>query len=226
MELKTFMTDASPDVVQVQLLNEKSGEVFTKKISFQDYLEILTKSKCVKESYVQIGELPRGFVDATVAKKGYFKVVVELPSIKRAAIHNSEGKQESYVIPYPMTLMAFSIKNKNMVESKIYAIKNEDALLYQFPFPNCYSDGGICWGNIKLPPITYLKDTNILVESFFGGIYNHDIFSSNHFLVQAVETASPKSWFQFLNGKEKFPNEYLKPVGDKKKFIRRYLNIL
>lgn len=226
MEMKSFYSEREPEVVRVQVYDEETKEITYKMVSFESYVAALKGYSWEKPSYCRIGTLPRGFVDAAIADKNRFKLILELPEMIRPVIHHNrtEGITEQYMISYPGCVFFMDFSNKILKSSKIYAVGEKKELLYQFPFPNVYSTGNICWGSVKLPQIESLKETEIIPEFFFGADNNNDLFSSNYLAKVGGETSSPKSWFKFLNGKEVFPMEYLKPVGVREDLISNFLN--
>lgn len=227
MEMKSFYTEREPEVVSVQVYDEETKEVTYKKVSFEHYIAALKGNSFVKPSYCRIGTLPRGFVDAAIADENQFKVVLELPEMIRPVIHHNRTEDTigQYMIPYPGCIFFLDFSNKTLINSRIYAVGEQKELLYQFAFPNVYTGGNICWGSVKLPQIEKLKEVEIIPEFFFGADNNNDLFSSNNLSKIGEETSSPKSWFTFLDGKESFPAEYLKPVGTREDLISSFLNV-
>lgn len=222
MQLKSFYTEQEPEVVRVQVCDE-DGLVAYRVISFENYVKALKGSSWTKPSYNRVGKLPRGFVDATIASNQLFKVVLELPEMIRPVIHHNKQNTEQYMIPYPACMFMMNIEGGYVKGTSIYAIGENEKMLYQFPFPNVHKGGSICWGGVKLPQIGNLKESEIIPEYFFGADNNNDLFSSDFFLKNGEETSSPKSWFSFLGRKELFPAEYLKPLGKREELISKFL---
>ena len=82
--------------------------------------------------------------------------------------------------------------------------------LYYYPMPNIYTDGRICWGNIKTKPFQYLSAVEGMVSSFFEGAFNSDLFRTDSVNIKVNDASS---YFVKLNEAGKFDDNWLVPHG-------------
>jgi PRTRC genetic system protein B len=85
-------------------------------------------------------------------KNGAPFYVVYVPA-HRARLQMPQGR--TYTIPLPPLVWCGERRNYRVWALGTSAYPDRDLPLYKAPFPNCYADGRICWGNVgQIPEAT------------------------------------------------------------------------
>lgn len=87
---------------------------------------------------------------------------------------------------------------------------SEDAPLYQAPYFNVYSDGGICTGNVSLPEGTTAERIDAWNRAFFGSFFTHP---NVHGKLVTYRGGAYGFWRDMLDGRHaEFPERVLVPT--------------
>jgi len=117
--------------------------------------------------------------------------------------------KDAYLVPYPNTLYIYQVSKGVVVSKHCFAVKTtnitDDTELFRFPFGNVGRDGGMCYGNIRLPDCTELSAIDEVVELFLSGDVNDDLYGNNN----TTKDCKQYELLQSLAGKKKFPSRIL-----------------
>lgn len=98
--------------------------------------------------------------------------VVWIADAKQRYLEFSDNKKSGL---YPNPKLIFIYKRSNL---HVYAVKkgvvNEETQLYKAPYPNIYSNGSVCMGNVKISVqnFTYIDDVvSYLEQAFFQSVF-------------------------------------------------------
>lgn len=210
MKMKSLI-DSNSRFVTVEIQQE-TGEVLKKNISYESYIDSLNESSS-RESNIRIGKLPEGFYDGMISyeKSNTFSCVIVIPAGKFPV----QYVNTQFILPFPSTVFFFEVENGNVVISRCYMVKdenvNDETRLYHYCYSNVYDNGRICWGTNNLPAVKNLKELDGLVTLFFSAPSNNDLFLPKSMLNGCEQySGNIRGLYMDLNGKEKFPDEYLK----------------
>lgn len=169
-----------------------------------DVIEMLEES--YEPSYVRIGELPRGYVDAKMGfSKNTFNVCIRV----EAGIRCMHYYGDEYFIPFPECIFLFSVLDgKKNNESYVYASDGSNKL-YHYPFGNVYNNHKICWGRTQTPEISCMKEVELFASLFFGSETNNDLYTAGVNVAFQKNFMNQRGLFEYLSDKEEFPNELL-----------------
>jgi len=114
------------------------------------------------------------------------------------------------------------------INSHIFAFSGKRIMfnhdkLYNFPTPNIYGGGKVCWGNIKIEDIRHPSAVEGIVSSFFSNKFNNDLFMSKVNSLFPGPKSSVESYFKYLSEnefKDEWLIEYDLPIG---KAVQRLL---
>lgn len=107
------------------------------------------------------------------------------------------------------------------VRTHIYATRGKRIMfnhdrLFNFPTPNVYDNGKVCWGNVKLGNIKHLSAVEGVVNSFFTNKFNSDLFHNKVNTNFPGPTNSALDYLKYLDTNE-FNDDWLQeydiPVG-------------
>lgn len=107
----------------------------------------------------------------------------------------------------PINTHMFAIRGKRITF-------NSDRL-YNFPTPNVYANGKVCWGNVNLGEFKHLSAMEGVLASFFNNRFNHDLFSGKVGPTYKGPTTAPE-YFKHLTTnefQEDWLIEYELPIG-------------
>lgn len=186
---------------------ETNDGVVEKSLSVEDYQKVINSSITVKRTYVSIGGLPQNYFNAQISSdnEGCFKVLLVYKKQKRALAYGGEH----FFIPFPSLMFYLHYEDGLRKESRVFALDTDepsmDSVLYEYPFGNVNESGGICFGNIKLPKVKCIKDTERIPEEFFLGKTQGDLYHS-----QNSAGLSQGELITYLQDKEEYPVELLK----------------
>lgn len=129
--------------------------------------------------------------------------MVFLPAQIRPVIYYNDV----FNVGFPNLIMVIGISNNGVVESKIFAVKEDspdsiqgETTLFHYPYSNVYPNGDICWGNFSLPKVD-VTELDQVVRLFFALPNTDDLFlnrayqkSYREFLMQWIETPYDNSF--------------------------------
>ena len=158
-------------------------------------------------SWCSVGCLPEGYINAVIggADLQTFRVALGFPGKERVVRHY----EKLCMMPMPRTLMFIEARGGRFTNMWIYAVRS-DGVICNFPTPNVYREGSVCWGSNERIAIESIQDCDKAVSIFFDSAFNHDLYSSDErrfksFSEELVE----------LKGMKSFPDEWLVPAGAK-----------
>jgi len=190
-----------------------NSKCVAKTIHLQDYIRLLNGATSfeVEPDIINVGKLPKGYVDASISTDGSFKAVIKVE--KHEDFFSLNGhKSKNYVIPFPTLLFYLSIgKTGNILSGNVFALKDgelkDDTILYQYPFGNVNSKGHICFGSIQEKAKT-LSELDNIVTAFFQSA------TSNHYYVPEVYSTlnlPQEALADYLSELKEFPENILIP---------------
>jgi PRTRC genetic system protein B len=128
------------------------------------------------------------------------------PGAPRRIFFTKETGLRSGIYPVPATLFLVVHRTPH-TWALATTVRPEPATpVYHSPFFNVYEGGTCCMGNIDLPRNTSPGDINDWERAFFDGACNGHI-------APKVQGIDPYELWRGIEGKSKFPNEYLVPCG-------------
>ena len=183
------------------------GEVVRKVLNPEEYASLIGASlKEVRQKSWRLKPemIPEGFLDGVIADPKNYHIAFKVKGQVRHFVHTSG----SYLIPFPDLVFVVRV-SKGIVGGSVYALKDGDDTLYQYPFGNVSTAGKICFGNID-PSAVVKRGPAVMTELFFTGKTNNDyIHEGSHIRSKLTQ----EELLQQLNGKKKFPKRLLKPTG-------------
>ena len=214
MKVTATIDTKYPQAVRVHCEDDDNIAVL-KHISYQDFVELLTESYKHDGAVNRIGTLPIGFIDGGYEKiTSTYEAIMHLPAQERPMKYFDKV----YIVPFPDLVFYLKAQKGNVTTSKVFALESgdttENAKLYRYPYGNVYDDGRICWGSNRntIPRVHCLKDFEKVVTLFFGAETNNDLFQSPKYEKDGVLVdVSQTELIQLVEGKEKFPVEFLNP---------------
>lgn len=184
------------------------GKVSIKTLDYDSFMALMTKS-AVEESYIPIGDIPSGYVDATFARYDTFRLILKAPAQKRLMIY-SEGH---FWIPFPGCLFSINVYHGNLKEISLYSYTDTEITystkLYRYPFGNVSADGRVCMGNIYLKDLSF-NSADKVVDAFFSGKTNNDYYGDQNIKPKY----SLSQLIHKLEKKETFPKRWLVKQGE------------
>lgn len=193
------------------------GDCIEKTVSFDSYLQILSASAIRKETLARIGrleQLPRYYYDGSISatQKDSFDVILKIPAAQRVLIYGGRH----WHIPMPALLFFFSVREGSIKRQECYALATDttdsDTALYLYPFGNVSTQSRICFGNITLPKLNGLSDIDMVVDAFLSSETNNDYYYDSDDIALNNSGKKQGDLLQYLQGKKKFPLQYLKAV--------------
>lgn len=192
---------------EVTVINDYANGISKKRIlSIMDVARAF--NSMVEEQGVNgnlLEQMPKGYLNAAYQSPGNFKVWIALEETKRSMLYY--GKAE--YIPFPGLIFELEVMNSKVVTSNLFSYigtAKEGMKLYNYPFGNVYDEGKICWGNMNLPAIMTLKDTEKIINMFLASETNNDLFRNRKFQTQ-------RALIEDIKDKDLFPKEYLTDSG-------------
>lgn len=177
-------------------------------ISLLDMVRILEDST-VGESYMEIGELPFGYVRGAkdVMDPSTFLIVLKYPAEKRILTYYDE----EMLVPFPELLFEFMVTKGKIMMSNVFAIIHEQGkdFLANYPFGNVHAGGAVCWGRNVLPVINNMKEIELVIGLFFGSITNNDLYTVGMNVKKTKGFVNQKGLLLALEGKVTFPQKWL-----------------
>lgn len=152
--------------------------------------------------YSQVGQIPKGYVDMAYSDSSHFKVVLRYPSVVRPYYYSISKKDRLFLIPFPETLFCFDIGGRRT--QYCFAVNDKEQVC-DYPFPNVYSSGKICWGGNTLPNISSLTDVESMAELFFNAPFNGHLYTSE----STTLNTSIEGLLRHLETMDRFPSEIL-----------------
>lgn len=117
--------------------------------------------------------------------------------------------KSAYIVPFPELVFKLQLSNGKLIKDRCYAKKGNQ--LYAYPYTNVYNDGHICWGSCELPFVKSIKETEKIPQLFLRFTGNSDL--SNSVTLAAAGCRKMESVFKKLEGKDKFPEEWLNKIA-------------
>lgn len=122
----------------------------------------------------------------------------------------------------PNLVMKFILRVNNgtytISDTRLFAVKenavllNDKSKLYALPFPNISDNGWICWGSNGLSgSFTSLMGLPMYIDRLFAAPFNNHLFQGRLFKSLGFDTHV--GLFEYLEGKETFPDELYIDVG-------------
>jgi len=117
----------------------------------------------------------------------------------------------------PGVIMKFELqvnkKNFTLSQTFAWAVKdapmffNDNTILYNLPFPNVSDSGWVCWGggSVLSGEFQSLCGLGNYINRLFNAPFNNDLFQGSLFRHVGFDT--PLGLFNFLKGKEEFPDQ-------------------
>lgn len=203
-------------------INE-TGICTSKKILCSQLLTILNNSMEDSNNYLELGEMPRGYLDGKVSDLNPLsaKILLFIPQgVKSATYENTVFR-----VPMPNMLMRISIFKGRQTQTSIFCLKNDmtkqkvqDAIRekkkfpwYQYPFGNVGDDGSICWGNNTFKSLKKIKEVELFPIVFFDSPSNDDYYKQSR---TNLDFKDVRMLYEYLIKKEKFPDEILVSGGE------------
>lgn len=182
----------------------RDGKVSVKNLGFDDYLKLLDDSRETDLQYQPIGTIPEHYFAGEIGQMNSFKVVLVYPGQKRALAYGGEH----FYISFPAVAFYFEYRRGTRKEAKCFALSSDaptsGSLLYHYPFGNVGNGGGICFGNIHLPQVNCMADTEKVVDCFFDSITNTDLYHS-----QNSAGLSQGELITYVSKRKKYPKNML-----------------
>ena len=170
---------------------EKGGKVYTRHLTYDQMLEVLSRSGASEKSYYPMGRLPEGYVDAVMDSEGGGKVKIYVPPKERVFFLRvqEEKMPMSFRIPMPAMLFEVSFGGKRLsgaccvVDGTYEEVLNDyyegRLAVYRYPFGNVSEYGSVCMGNISYE-VKNAFEANAYVDAFFDGVTNADYFQEGN----------------------------------------------
>ncbi len=185
----------------------ENGVSYWKSVDVKDLLRVLNESiiKTAEEA-INSPLMPTGTIGYKefLDRNAYTVLMYRAP---RVASISFEGRL--YEVGYPAMVYQFTVSNKVLTRTSIYAVKDNilkpETELFRYPYFNAFEDGRICMGNnhIDIEETWQLHKAPDILSSLPG---NNGLTISNQSglmgdsLLKAVEN-------------KPFPNEWLTPMG-------------
>ena len=226
MELNINLSDEN--VYAVVKGTAENGEMFQKKVTPKQLLDVLTKSfpdmdDFATGTYSLVNRIPskcttyeeiEGLYMASKSQNESKRAIFYLPAARRVMYY--ETTENPYVFEFPSLIFYMETKKTKVDTSsmRIFAVKEKtleeigsDTVLYHYPFGNVYSEGKICWGGTSMPEIEMMSDFKKIILTFFGSVTNDDLFK--HTKRVKKDIVCQRELFEFLVQADCFPNEIL-----------------
>ena len=203
--------------------DSKDGNSITKKLSYKQLLEVLSKSYNEDHIRLPVGNIPFGYIDSYVSNQKNGRVRIYLPAGKRVLFLNvGEKVPKAFMVPMPPMMFDVSFgEGRSHGYVRVVLGTYEEVkkayyqgilTMYQYPFGNVDTSGSICMGNINVSVPTMDKAWDF-VSAFFDGITNSDYVYGSSKVVPGIGQAELLTQ---LSEMDEFPPEWLvKTSGDK-----------
>jgi len=195
--------------ILIRVSLQEKDEIIEKTITIDQFLMVLSESREGISNLSRIGQMPTGYYDGNfdVSDGGNFSVVLRYPGKKRQFIY--EGNH--FFIPFPPLVFYFKYNFGRRELGYVWAVCNEEinnkTVFMQYPFGNVYTDGSICFGNIKGRKLRNMREIDLVVEDFFLGITSNDSYRK-----QNTRGLSQGELIQLIKDKKEFPTDLLCPT--------------
>jgi hypothetical protein len=177
MEENILISIKQDDSLASVTTNHTDGTSARKIVPLRNLIDAINDVSVTELDGALLGAIPIGYLESQYHSPGNFSIWISLPEQIRTLTYYGKA----YQIPFPPLLFYFEVLKTNVVKSFLFATKGTPApgaTLFRYPFGNVYGNGRICWGNLSLPKITALKDTELLIKAFFMSETNDDLFKS------------------------------------------------
>lgn len=150
---------------------------------------LMGKSVSDMTSYLRVGQLPKGYIDMSLADNNNFKIAVLVKSQKLPFTYTAGSGAPSITICYPNMIFVHTVQEGLISDSHVVVVKDDyepggDGLCYRFPFGNVYSNSNeICWGHVfssKMENLTPKKCEDVGYQFLLSGYNDHLIDQGNN----------------------------------------------
>ena len=199
--IATTQINITPSGITVTQTDTESG-VVTKEITLEDLQSIFEKST------IETPLLPLSTIYYNRKSGDSWSIACMVPpQIRNINVANRyEDNNFTVKAPIPYTIFGFRIENRRVTNSYCCCTKFNPVALgdrgicnssllgeserartqdgmrtptFIFPYGNTWEDFRICWGNIQLPEVNSPSDISNLINMFFNGSANGDLFRIN-----------------------------------------------
>ena len=171
---KSVVDRSGNTFIDCTMVGEKGRETH-RVLAIDDFLSMMGQSIKREVRLVEIknGFFPKDYVSLFYGDEEHYSCSFFVEPKKRVFVY-SDGKH--YNIPYPKLLFKVE-RDSYSLRGSVFALKSgkQSKKLYNYPFGNVNSSGGICMGNISLKDIEKVTD---FADEFFLGVTNEDYMNS------------------------------------------------
>jgi len=213
MKVVSTIDTAHPTYVRICVEDGENVQEL-KKISMDDYIQLMNGSLLTSKRMERLGRLPEGFIDGGYnSTNGEYEAIIHVPGDKRPIFF----QEQAHIVAFPSLVFYFRAERNRITKSLLYAVDDKEELsaesaLYHYPYGNVYNDAHICWGQNKLPQITKLADFDSVVQMFFGAQTNNDLYQPPTVKLNGNEIKPAQAeLISMMEKEQKFPVEILNP---------------
>jgi hypothetical protein len=199
------------------------GRIYNKSVDFDDLIDSLAEKAGISTPILPFG------TKIYSKNNGLHNLVIEMLPTRRNIkyVHGDRTIFEGMIpLPFGAIIMGLrEIENKFKIDSiRIFAldgpIMSKDDPLYNWPTPNVFQQGNICWGNgsstlSHLSKLDHIHQAGRIIDLFFSGSFNNHI----HPNVRGYNNNFP-AFAKSIENKQTFDTGVLTPHGT---YIRNYL---
>lgn len=174
---------ATPTVqVRIESLPTTSGGWTVQKFDISQ-----NPPKLLSKKFVTLGELTNMFTQSTIVDTGWTDPRVRRyargkdgesfclidPGKIRPIVLYEDGKKNPIPVwvPPAMWIINTTSTRSNKWDAHVMLV-GPDMRCGQYPVSNTYQDGGICWGNVRLPSFKFPEEVGKVVDLFFASEFN------------------------------------------------------
>lgn len=189
--------------------NDPSGSIIEKRLSSEDFTDLIEGSVRKQEVFRVIPRLPEEVVWAAIGSApDTFQAILVVPESVRPVYYMGQILEN---IPFPRLCMHVQVTAGHRMDSNLYALDGKaggNAELLWYPYGNCTaSTGRTCFGNIVVDNIKGPEESRKVLEAFLEGATNGDLWNGfGGFESQA-------DLYEAVKGKKKFPIKKLPKLG-------------
>lgn len=195
--------DSKGDMFASVEMKDAKGNVLTKTLSIDNYINYLAGTRKVKvEGEVSTGLLPVG----TLAVSNSIDGTKSMYYFKKPGMFCLDYKEELYRVPHPGIIFRFSSNN----HTEVYSVKEEkledlnaNTKLYLWAYGHGYGNGSICTGSVQL----HLENFHMAEE-----LADKFLNAANSHANSSVDIKETLDYFKNHNTK-KYPKKFLKELN-------------
>ncbi len=168
------------------------------------FCKILKESE---ETEVTLHEVKKNFwpkdtLSAYFGDYNNYLCIWRVPAMERVVVYANNH----YHVPFPTMVFKIRVKGGAIVEKKCFCMaKDDDESLFQYPFGNVSSFGGICTGNIMIEGLS--DSVEAFSDEFFLGKTNNDYYGDGSGRVKPA--CSQQKLLEKLEKLDEFPSKWL-----------------